>query len=68
METPKNMEGYRTERIMAKIKYDVFGGEMETTLYNKIYSAVYNGLKEVSVENVSKILLDEGVLPWNRIG
>lgn len=66
METPRNIEGYRTERIMANIKNDAFDGHMETALYNKIYSAVYRGLKEVSVENVVKYLRDEGEFPWGK--
>lgn len=54
MQTPKDSDGVRTEAIMAVIKEDVFNGDIDTALYNKLFSAVYKGSKRCTVQNVMK--------------
>ncbi len=61
METPNDINGIRTELIMADIKERVFDGRMDVSLYNKIYSTVYNSLCKISIKNLAQSMKHMGI-------
>ena len=64
METPKDINGIRTELIMQTINNDIYSGRMPTVQYNQMYEIVYKSLAKITKRNLLKCMkeLDVGII------
>jgi len=63
METPKDINGVRTELIMQNIHKEVFDGVLTASEYNQIYMIIYKSLRKISKRNLLRCMkeLDYGL-------
>ena len=64
METPKDINGVRTELIMQTINREIYSRRMPTALYNQVYEIVYKSLTKITKQNLLKCMkeLDVGII------
>ena len=69
METPKDINGVRTELIMQTINNEVYGGHMPIPVYNVHYEIVYKSLCKISKKNLLRCMqeLDIGIIDRNQV-
>ena len=56
METPKDINGVRTELIMQSINSDMYFDEMPVSEYNQMYMIIYESLKRISKRNILRCM------------
>ena len=56
METPKDINGVRTELIMQTINSDMYFDEMPVSEYNQMYMIIYESLKRISKRNILRCM------------
>ena len=63
METPKDINGVRTELIMQTINNELYATIMPTKDYNQMYEIVYKSLAKISKRNLLRCMekLDIGI-------
>ena len=64
METPKDINGVRTELIMQTINDDLYASRMPTVKYNRMYMIVYKSLRIITKRNLLRCMheLDVGLI------
>ena len=62
METPKDINGVRTELVMQTINSDLYFNEMPVSEYNQMYMIIYDSLSKISKRNLLRCMqeLDVG--------
>jgi len=55
MKTPNDINGIRTEAIMKRIA----NTDMPVSDYNEMYTAIYDTLKKISIENLHRCLKED---------